>query len=299
VSAGGGSAEPMKVSVLGATGKTGRFVVARLCEDGHAVTAIGRAPARLARLDARAESRIADLEQPRTLALALADADCVISLAHARFADTVLAALPESCGRVVLTGSTRKFTALPDPAAEAVRRGEASLLKSGRAGVMLHPSMIYGAPEDRNINRVLRLVRRWPAWLPVILPLPSGGAHLVQPVFVDDVVDAVVAAATRPEALGAPIIVAGPEPITYAEMMRTCARALGRRLLVLAVPAALLIGIARLIASIGLTPPFDAAEIRRAGEDKAFEITDMRTRLAVTPRRFADGVQLKIARGWY
>ena len=33
-----------------------------------------------------------------------------------------------SCQRVVLTGSTRRFTTLPDPAADAVRAGEAAFL---------------------------------------------------------------------------------------------------------------------------------------------------------------------------
>ncbi len=44
----------MKIAVLGATGKTGRYLVARLCEHGHAITAIDRSEVRLARLDPQA-----------------------------------------------------------------------------------------------------------------------------------------------------------------------------------------------------------------------------------------------------
>ena len=43
----------MTVGVIGATGPTGRALVARLCEAGSRVVAVGRSAARLAELDPR------------------------------------------------------------------------------------------------------------------------------------------------------------------------------------------------------------------------------------------------------
>ncbi|MGE5147183.1 MAG: NAD(P)H-binding protein [Candidatus Eiseniibacteriota bacterium] len=288
----------MIVAVLGASGKTGRYVAARLARDGHRVVAVGRSAERLRRIAAPVEPRLADLTDPASVAAALADAEIVVSLAHARFAATVLGALPATCRRVILTGSTRKFTALPDPAADAVRAGEAALEASGRAGLMVHPSMIYGAPDDRNVNRLLRLFRRWPRLLPAVIPLPDGGRHVVQPVFVDDVVEAFAAAVARPDVTGAAIIVAGPEPISYADFVRACAAAVGRRVHILPVPSGLLIAVARIVGALGLRPPFDAAELRRATESKRFDVADLRARLGVVPRGFREGLRLKIERGW-
>jgi nucleoside-diphosphate-sugar epimerase len=283
------------VAVLGASGKTGRFVAARLARDGHTVVAVGRSAERLARIAAPVEPRLADLDDPATVPPALAGAEVVVSLAHARFTEAVLRALPATCRRVVLTGSTRKFTALPDSAADAVRAGEAALLASGRPGVMLHPSMIYGAPDDRNVNRLLRLFRRWPGWLPVVVPLPDGGRHLVQPVFVDDVVEAFAAAVARPDVTGA-IVVAGPEPIPYAAFVRDCAAAVGRRAHILPVPSALLVRLASLMSVLGLRPPFNADEIRRAAETKRFDVAALRARFGVTPRGFREGLKCKLER---
>lgn len=287
----------MIVALLGATSKTGRYVTQSLCERGHAVRALGRDPARLAALDARAAKRVVNFAQPTALSAALAGVDVVASLAHARFTQAVLAAAPESC-RLVLTGSLRKHTRLADPAADSVRQGEALFLASRRAGVMLHPSMIYGAPEERNVGRILRLLRRWPAALPVPVPLPDGGRHTVQPVFVDDMVAAFVAAIENPRADGPAITVAGPTPITYRAMVQTCAQAVGRRMIVLPVPVGALSRAAALAQSLGLRLPFNAAELTRASEDKAFAIDDMVTRLGVTPRDFAEGVRVKLERGW-
>ena len=288
----------MKVAVLGATSKTGRYLIPRLAEGGHEVTVIGRSRERLDRLDARARRARADLERPGEVSKALVGAECVVSLAHARFTEAVLAALPHTCCKVVLTGSLRKHTRLPDPAADAVRAGEVAFLDAGREGVMIHPSMIFGAPEDRNVNRVLRYLQRWPAWLPAIVPLPDGGRHLLQPVFVDDMVAALAAAVERSEASGPPIEVAGPEPISYAEMVRACARALGRRALILPIPASFLVAVARVVAAFGVRLPASAAELGRAAEDKRVDVSAMRERLGVTPRPFAEALRLKLERGW-
>lgn len=288
----------MIVAVLGASGKTGRYVATRLVQDGHRVVAVGRSAERLGRIAAPVEPRIADLTDPPSVAAALVDAEIVVSLAHARFAAMVLDALPATCRRVVLTGSTRRFTTLADPAAEAVRAGEAALQASRCPGLMLHPSMIYGAPDDRNVNRLVRLFRRWPRFLPIVVPLPDGGRHLVQPVFVDDVVAAFAAAVARPDVTGASIVVAGPEPISYADFVRACAGAVGRRVRILPVPSGVLIGLARIMAALGLRPPFDAAELRRATESKRFDVADLRSRLGITPRPFKEGLKLKIERGW-
>lgn len=280
----------MKIALLGATSKTGRYVVPVLCDHGHAVTAIGRDQAKLDGLDRRARTAVADIADAPSLRAALAGADCVASLAHARHTAEILAALPESCRRVVLTGSVRKFTALPDAAADAVRAGEALLLRSGRPGVMLHPSMIYGAPEERNINRILALLARFPAGLPIPVPLPDGGRHTVQPVFVDDMVAAMVGAIERPEAEGPPIIVAGPRPITYREMVERCAAATGRRVLIVPLPLASIKSGLAVAERLGIPLPFSALELTRATENKAFDVNDLRERLGVQPRAFEDGL---------
>ena len=284
----------MKIAVLGATSKTGRPLVARLCADGHAIVALGRSAERLGHLGPNLTPRVADLTDAEDLRAALADADTVVSLAHARYTAVLLDALSARCARLVLTGSVRKYTALHDLAAAAVRAGEAAFLGSGRPGVMLHPSMIYGAPEDRNVGRILRFLGRWPAALPIAVPLPHSGRRTVQPVFVDDVVEAIVGALTRAQAPGPSIDVVGPQPISYAQMVETCAAALGRRATVLPFPGAA--ALVSLASAAGLRIPFDAAELRRTSESKRFDPAPMRERLGVVPRPFAVGVREKLAR---
>ena len=103
----------------------------------------------------------------------------------------VLAAAPPDA-RFVFLGSTRKFTRWPDAHGNGVLAGEAAFLASGRSGVMLHPTMIYGAQGEDNVQRLAALLRRLP-----FVPLPDGGTALVQPIHQDDVTRAIRAALDR------------------------------------------------------------------------------------------------------
>lgn len=288
----------MKIAVVGATGMTGRRVIAALRARGMTIVATGRDAAKLAALGDDIEWRIGDFDRPETLPKALAGVDAVAYVAHAKHTKTVLDAMAPGA-RLVVTGSTRVFSKLDDPAADAVRDGLAAFAASGRKGQVLLPAMIYGAKEDRNVGRVLRFLARFPRWCPIPVPLPDGGRHTVQPIHVDDVAACVVAALERPGSDGAPLVLAGPAPIPYVRLVRECAAALGRRVIPFPVPVRALALAAGAMAKLGLKPPFDAKELTRAAEDKAFDVEPMRARLGVSPRPFAQGVAEKAARGDY
>ncbi|MBM3541295.1 MAG: NAD(P)-dependent oxidoreductase, partial [Alphaproteobacteria bacterium] len=165
----------MKIAVAGATGKSGRHLVARLCADGHQVVAHGRDPARLANLDGRAEGRLADFEDTAALRAALAGAEVVVNCAEARFARAILGALPSTCRRIIVTGTMRRFLAVPDEPGRFAADAETLIASCGRPGVVIHFGMIFGPPDDGNVERLLAVLRRWPRLVPLFVPLPGGG----------------------------------------------------------------------------------------------------------------------------
>ena len=85
-------------------------------------------------------------------------------------------------------------------------------------------------------------------------------------------------------------MIAGPEPVRYAEFVRAVARAAGLRPpRIVPVPPALLRLAAPVTALPGL-PRIGADEIRRLLEDKAFDIGPMQDKLGFTPRPLAQGL---------
>jgi uncharacterized protein YbjT (DUF2867 family) len=230
---------------------------------------------------------VADLTDLPAMATALRGATHVVSCAHARHAAQVIAAAPAGA-RLVLLGSTRKFTHWPDDHGNGVLTGEAAFLASGRSGVMLHPTMIYGALGEDNVRRLAVLLR----WLP-ILPLPGGGRSLVQPIHQSDVTRAILAALEHPWTGPHAMVIAGPGPVSYLAFVRAVAAASGTRCpRVVSVPAAPLIAAAALTRFVPGVPTVGAAEMRRLLEDKAFDIGPMRGVLGLAPISLAEGLAL-------
>jgi nucleoside-diphosphate-sugar epimerase len=278
------------IAVLGASGRSGAALCRALSAEGRAFVPVVRDASKWAATGLAGDPRVADLRDSGALRAALAGADRVASCAHARWTPAVLAAAPPGAG-FVLMGSTRRHSRWPDAHGDGVRAGEAAFLAAGRPGVMLHPTMIYGAQGEDNVRRLAALLRRLP-----VAPLPGGGRALVQPIHQDDVTRCLLAALAlrweRPETL----VIAGPEPLPYREFLAAVATAAGLRTPpVLAVPAAPLRLLAPLTRLLPFLPGIGADEVRRLTEDKAFDIGPMRSRLGVTPIPLEEGLRRTFA----
>ena len=281
---------PSIVHVIGASGRSGQALVRALLERGDPVVPVVRDAARWAATGIGIGCRVADLRDPAALGLALADAGRVASTAHARHTAEVLAAAPAAAS-VVLVGSTRKFTRWPDAHGDGVLAGEQALMHSGRHGVMLHPTMIYGAAGEDNVQRLASLLRRLP-----VVPLPGGGRALVQPIHQSDVVAALLTALSRDWDGPHAVVIAGPEPVAYRDFVAAVATAAGlRRRPVVPLPARMLMLAAMLARPIPRLPTIETTEIRRLLEDKAFDIASMRAELGVTPIPLGAGLALTFA----
>jgi uncharacterized protein YbjT (DUF2867 family) len=271
-------AELGRVIILGASSRIGRKLLARLQQRGVDSVAIGRTEASLAGI--AAPHRLVDFADRADLGRALADADAVVSCTPLVSvpAVTILEALPERATRILFTGSTRRFTRFPDAAAAALAEAETRLAASGRAGIILHASMIVGEGGGRNVERIAATIRRFG-----IVPLPRHGTMLVQPIYTDDVAACLERALERVAGCEAPMVIAGPEAVPYRRLIEAVGDAIGRKARILPVPAAPLMAAAGLTRLLPFAPRIEPAEIRRLLEDKAFDIGAMRARLGVEP----------------
>ena len=266
------------VHVIGASGRSGAALCAALLARGQGFIPVVREPARWRATGLPGAPRRAEIEDQVALAGTLADAAWVVSTAHARHAGRVIAAAPAQATLVFL-GSTRKFTRWPDAHGDGVLAGEQALLGSGRNGVMLHPSMIYGAQGENNVRRLAALLRVLP-----VVPLPAGGRALVQPINQADVTRAILASLDRPWHGPHSLVVAGPRAICYRDFVAGVALAFEvAPRPVLSVPGWLLIALAAATQHLPRLSGIGPAEIRRLLEDRAFDIAPMQAELGITP----------------
>ena len=136
------------------------------------------------------------------------------------------------------------------------------------------------------MQRLAALLRRLP-----VVPLPGGGRATVQPIHQDDLSACILAALDVPWGEACTLIVAGPEPVAYAEFVRAVAAAAGlRRPAVVPVPAALLLALAPLASRLPGLRRVSVDEVRRLTEDKAFDIGPMLATLGVAPMSLEAGL---------
>jgi NADH dehydrogenase len=188
----------------------------------------------------------ADIHEPRALERVLAGCDAVVHLVailHGSAADfqrvhvdlprTLVAACRQAGVRRLVHVSALGVAAdAPSNYLRSKAAGERVLLESGLDVTVLRPSVIFGA-RDRFLNLFARLL----ALAPMV---PLGGAQArFQPVWVEDVAEAVVRCLDRPETLGQTIECAGPDVMTLADLVRLAGRLSGHPRVVLPLPAPL------------------------------------------------------------
>ena len=274
-----------QVHIIGASGRSGVALCRSLLAGRVKFVPVVRNAAKWAATGIGVAARTADLTHATHLRAALADASRIVSCAHARHAHAVLAAAP-SDARFVFLGSTRRFTRWPDAHGNGVLAGEAAFLASGRSGVMLHPTMIYGAQGEDNVQRLAALLRRLP-----FVPLPGGGTALVQPLHQDDVTRAIRAALDVAWDGAHALVIAGPSPLPYADLVRAVAAACGQRTpRIVALPAGTLMALAGILRYIPFLPRIRADEIRRLLEDKSFDVRPMIATLGIETIPLAEGL---------
>jgi len=232
----------VRIGVLGASSPVGQRLAARLALLGAAVLAYDRQRA-AAELGAEAASQ-------RALPQARSPVPLWISAAPLWVVPNYLPALAQ-CGAKQLialssTSAVTKATSL-DPTerqvAAQLSAAEAAIIQWADAHqvawTLLRPTLIYGNGQDRNVAVIARLVRRWRFW-----PLVGGGCGLRQPIHVEDVVAAVIAALQTPAARRRTLTLTGGETLTYRAMVTRIAAAAGVRCHFLPLPAALLSALA-------------------------------------------------------
>lgn len=235
--------------------------------------------------------RHGDLDDAASLAGTFDGADAVVHLSGLSQVTGLVPVLEAArVRRGVFVSSAGVYTRLASRSADAKRAGEAALAASAIEWTIIRPSMIYGTPADRNLARLLRWVRRFP-----VVPVPGGGGTPQQPVHVEDLVEAIVCALERPATSRRAYDVGGPRALPLREVIRTCARAVGRRALIVPVPLGPAHAAVSALRRLGLPCPVRPEQVLRLAESKAVDISAAAADLDFRPRSFEAGIGAEVA----
>jgi uncharacterized protein YbjT (DUF2867 family) len=223
------------ILLTGATGVIGSALLPKMLASGEPVRCLVRDPRRLGAQRVRVQIALGDLADPRSFRNALRGVDTVVHLAAAtrdqpkgsieEIATMATLRLVEAAQR---SGVERFvfFSVLGASAHHRVRLFRAKAIaerivsEASIRSTVIAPSLVY-APGDRWLKLVERL-----AWLPAV-PVPGSGRARCQPIWAQDVADCVMAVLERPTDTPDRCELAGPQTLTYNQVLHTILKAAG------------------------------------------------------------------------
>ncbi len=289
------------VTVFGGTGFLGRRVVTRLRASATRVRVVSRH--RGLSNDDGVEQIAGDAHDQRLVQAAVAGADGVvnaISLYVERGSDTFHSVHVEMAAQLASAArqaGVKRFvhvsgiSANPVSSSAYIRsrgEGEAAVLTAFPGAVIVRPAVIF-ASDDAFLTIILRLLRSLPAY-----PVFGDGKTKLQPVYVDDVAQA-IAQILRQSQKPYPVYeLAGPRVYSYEELLRTIARIAGLQPALVRTPFALWGALAR-VAEMLPQPPVtrNQVELMQIDTTASDRLPGLRT-LGISARSIEEELQVMI-----
>jgi NADH dehydrogenase len=261
------------ITVFGGTGFLGRRLVQRLVAEGVSVrVAVRHADPAQRVLRAAGLGQVtvfrADLRERASVAAADSGADGVVNAVsayverqgvsfeavHKEGAETVAKeAVSAGVARLVLVSGVGADPGSKSPYIRARGRGEVAVRQAFPGATIVRPSAMFG-PGDALFGRFAELARIVP-----VLPLIGGDTRL-QPVYVEDVAEAITRMLTDPAAAGRTYELAGPRIYKMRELVETTLHLIDKRRLLMPVPFAAAAILARL-SELLPSPPLTVSQV--------------------------------------
>jgi NADH dehydrogenase len=266
-------------TVFGGSGFLGRYVVKRLAAAGHIVRVAVRDPEGAMFL--RPMGRVAQivplycsLTDETTVQRAVEGASLVVNMVgilaerrpgdfnrmHAEGAGRIARlAAASGVSRMVHVSAIGADAASPSLYGKSKAAGEAAVLAAFPHASIVRPSLVFGQ-EDQFFNRFAAMAQILP-----IMPVIAGDTKM-QPVYVGDVADAIMAALTGADAGGQIYELGGPRVLTFREILAYILMVTKRKRRLLNIP----MGMARFQASLAErlpTKPFTRDQLLMLEKD--------------------------------
>jgi len=237
-------------TVFGASGFIGRNIVQVLAARGFRVNAVCRDAEHAKFLKpmgtvGQVTPMRADVTDAAAVARAVAGADIVVNLIGILYQsgrntfEAVQATAPGTIAKAAAAAGAHAMVHVSAIGADADSRsayarskaaGEAAVRAAFPTATILRPSIVFG-PDDSFFNRFAAMAQVMP-----VLPLIGGGVTKFQPVYVDDVADATMAALDRSDAAGNTYELGGPTVYTFRQLLELMLVEIRRKRMLVSMP---------------------------------------------------------------
>jgi uncharacterized protein YbjT (DUF2867 family) len=288
------------ILVTGGTGFVGRHLIAALRREGLPVRAVVRRSSKASPIeDLGAEPVEGDIADPASLEAAAKGCERIIHLVgiiQEGRGFTFRSVHVEGTRNMVLAAKKAAVKQFFYQSALGTRENAKSeyhrtkwdaeqLVKaSGIPYTVLRPSLIYGS-GDAFTERLSEMIRRAP-----VLPVIGSGRSKVQPIHIDDVTACIVKAVRGDAFLNRSFEIGGPEQLTYEEVTRAIADALGVKRPAVHMPMFFMRTMAKVAETVLPNPPVTTEQLIMLQEDNVCARNAISEDFGIEPVRFREGL---------
>jgi uncharacterized protein YbjT (DUF2867 family) len=238
------------------------------------------------------EWTLGDIADLQSLSTAMQGADVLVNIASLGFghAESIISAATDAgIQRAIFVSTTAIFTQLNANSKKVRVAAERAIETSGLKYTILRPTMIYGNERDRNISRLIR----WLKYLP-FFPVFGDGNYLQQPIYVDDVAQAVVSCLDSENTIRKSYNIAGEQSLTYNQLIDTIAKQLNKQVWKIHIPPKPVVNMLNFFERIHIRLPIKAEQVLRLNENKDFSYAEAQKDFGFSPLAFEEGIGFEL-----
>lgn len=160
---------------------------------------------------------------------------------------------------------------------------EEQVRSSGLAYTIIRSGVVFGE-DDAFVNHIAMMLRA----NPLVFLMPGRGEVVLHPIYIDDLVEAIVRSLSLIDTIDTTLDIGGPEYITVEDLIRTVMRVSQARRLIIPVPPYLLRGLAAVYSRVFPRSLLTAQWLDILATNRTAQLGNTFNYFGIRPRRFED-----------
>lgn len=290
----------MNVAVLGGTGFVGHHLVKKLLETNHHLTLLVHRHLNKEISYDNINVIYGDIETIDSLDKAFENIDVVYHLVgiiaetkDKKFDKTVAegtknvvkACIEKGVKKIIYLSALGTSKSAKTKYHQTKYQAEQAIETSGLNFIIYRPSIVYG-PGDSFISQLSKIIK----WFP-FTPVIGSGKYLFQPIFIDDLIQAMVLGLEIPEATGQIIDIAGPEKLEYLKILNIIKKVLRKKRLNFYIPITVMKKIAFCLEKIMKPSPITREQLLMMEMGNTGDISTMEKLFSIKPIDLENGLK--------
>lgn len=285
----------MKILITGANGHSGKIFLnniennrKNIYEEIHVVVRNSSLDDFIERSPLNIIKHVGDIKNSDFVENITKDIDVILHIAGIQMSELIFyKAIENNINWIISIHTTGRYSKFKSASAEYIDIEDKLLKLRDKINItILRPTMIYGSSRDRNMNKLIKFIDRFP-----IYPIFGNGNNLMQPVNAKDLAIAYQQVIENSEiTINENYNLSGKYPIKYKNLISTVSQHLNKRTVLVKLPIIFSRFFVRICRKLVPKFPLNEEQVLRMKEDKDFTHLKATEDFGYNPMSFEEGI---------